>query len=1187
MNIDDVRLIHSRKLRNRSEVDTDKDTKKGLPGNLKDDTENLLSYAAPGQNFAAEVRKDSVLGQIGRYLPDISCRVPKSAICMELVNMSQPVKSTQPLVVEAPHILWGTARDPLFHEVAVDGCPFVDRRNFEFFPDSEIQKVEHSESLMLITSTVWVDYLPQHENMQSLGSVVRNNAAGIMEKANNLLNDHLSLQKIIPLADKTSTNTDVGCADGEQEVHSCSSIILEEEVHSQHLKRNLSSEQLRLPRRSSIEFNFASEIANTGNSILSQCDAVVKYDNNIKQTLLSNGDIAISSAMDNAKISHLHSSLSPSKATISRALKEKHDNSSSTGNEAKQDIFLKRTVSEGHRNSNVSINKPSDQNKLKTNSSSKGQAHDASQLSSLIISLKGSCTVPSDISSKHSLSSHASIMTKSSLECNESIHFKSIASGTFSSNPINIQACQRNKPDTGICIGPIPKSDLLECCASTSDSVAKYSAIEMSEFPSNQAPQSPEIKHQFFKSNAFPSIHAPESPEINTEICKSDIPPIDHASERPEINSLKLDSATPPGIISPETAELNTLMFKNDAPLSVYVPKSPEINNGIRKDNKTPEVQASLLPGINSKNFEYLMRPSLVSKSFIFESDSPPSIHAPESPVFKEGTSTVDRLNVADALGFRKEWSTLKSDNKAAMKPPADNGDHIIYLSCLNQSKATVSSNTPLDDERNICSQRQSQSTRERKNQTHYPVSGPEKSSLSPNIDAPYILVLDEIIYFNVVEFPEGDVIASFPVSVASVLSERTVGDRDRLPGVPSELTLTFCQEPSMEDQVWGVEATVTFRCSIADPPRGRKVHFLNRKRGSKNNQETKTQKPEKKSTIKGQKMDDDHSSLKSESQMEDYMKEVQSDLNDFSSCASASIFWSNNLFYDAQVEPEANVLMRRRGQKSPTSNESSSLYGWDLANGGSFEPEVSQTIFSSLLSHPQSSAMLHDSVRVDQFDVYAAPHLNSNEVEYDKSPNAGTGSIPAQHEEELNFNKGKKTAEKRSSLHLFLQSSKEYVMNNVAKCFSSVGEENDKISLIRKDLIKQGSIMGSVGEESFKAALRANNSDKWSRSSFSGQRTKLNSQESSCQVIPPIKVSQNISEGAPDIHKHGDSNASDGNFAQSEEIARSRWLQLNPLIRTWTWVPTFLKLLFNFYSFSFVGVVFAIFLALTLVNYY
>jgi hypothetical protein len=99
-------------------------------------------------------------------------------------------------------------------------------------------------------------------------------------------------------------------------------------------------------------------------------------------------------------------------------------------------------------------------------------------------------------------------MTISSLECNESIHFKSIASGTFSSNPINIQACQRNKPETGICIGPIPKSDLLECCASTSDSVAMYSAIEMSEFPNN---------------------------------------------------GLILDSATPPGIISPESAELNTM----------------------------------------------------------------------------------------------------------------------------------------------------------------------------------------------------------------------------------------------------------------------------------------------------------------------------------------------------------------------------------------------------------------------------------------------------------------------------------------------------------------------------------------------------------------------------------------------------------------------------------------------------
>jgi hypothetical protein len=191
------------------------------------------------------------------------------------------------------------------------------------------------------------------------------------------------------------------------------------------IKRNVSSEHPRLQRKNSIEFDFASEIPNTKDAILSQRDAVVQYESSIKQTLSYNGDIAITLASDKAKISQLHSSLSPRKPTISSALEKK----------PKLD---------------------------KSNSSSKGQAHNTSQLPSLIISLKGIGTVPSDISSNHSVSSHASIMTKSSLECNESIHFKSIASGTFSSNPINIQPCQTNKPDTGIRNAPTTKSDFME-----------------------------------------------------------------------------------------------------------------------------------------------------------------------------------------------------------------------------------------------------------------------------------------------------------------------------------------------------------------------------------------------------------------------------------------------------------------------------------------------------------------------------------------------------------------------------------------------------------------------------------------------------------------------------------------------------------------------------------------------------
>jgi hypothetical protein len=64
--------------------------------------------------------------------------------------------------------------------------------------------------------------------------------------------------------------------------------------------------------------------------------------------------------------------------------------------------------------------------------------------------------------------------------------------------------------------------------------------------------------------------------------------------------------------------------------------------------------------------------------------------HDPESQVLKADTSTTDRLNVADVLGFRKEWSTLKSDNKAAIKSPPDNGDHIIYMSCLSLTSYAV-----------------------------------------------------------------------------------------------------------------------------------------------------------------------------------------------------------------------------------------------------------------------------------------------------------------------------------------------------------------------------------------------------------------------------------------------------------------------------------------------------------------
>jgi len=84
----------------------------------------------------------------------------------------------------------------------------------------------------------------------------------------------------------------------------------------------------------------------------------------------------------------------------------------------------------------------------------------------------------------------------------------------------------------------------------------------------------------------------------------------------------------------------------------------------------------------------------------------------------------------------------------------------------------------------------------------------------------PYDLLLDDIINIRVMSFPDkADVIASFPISVASVMVQRSMESRTNDPLKPSELTTTFIQEPSAQLLRWGVELKVTL-CAVEVKPR-------------------------------------------------------------------------------------------------------------------------------------------------------------------------------------------------------------------------------------------------------------------------------------------------------------------------------------------------------------------------------
>ena len=96
----------------------------------------------------------------GRFLPEVACSVPKHSVAFEL-RKQKGMKhggsaSTQPIVIEAPHVIWGDARDKTLARIANEGCPLIDAREFEYVSNANLKDAELSETLMVCGATVWV-----------------------------------------------------------------------------------------------------------------------------------------------------------------------------------------------------------------------------------------------------------------------------------------------------------------------------------------------------------------------------------------------------------------------------------------------------------------------------------------------------------------------------------------------------------------------------------------------------------------------------------------------------------------------------------------------------------------------------------------------------------------------------------------------------------------------------------------------------------------------------------------------------------------------------------------------------------------------------------------------------------------------------------------------------------------------
>jgi len=142
--------------------------------------------AGDGPMLAALIKPTSV-AKIGRYLPEVACRVPLSSVFFELRGEGRHARSTQPFVVEAPHVIFGGGRDRLIQSVAADGNPLVDARRFEYLSNNELSMSERTESLLCAGATVWVDVAKAPKKNSKTAADVAKGVAKTVDKSSHAI----------------------------------------------------------------------------------------------------------------------------------------------------------------------------------------------------------------------------------------------------------------------------------------------------------------------------------------------------------------------------------------------------------------------------------------------------------------------------------------------------------------------------------------------------------------------------------------------------------------------------------------------------------------------------------------------------------------------------------------------------------------------------------------------------------------------------------------------------------------------------------------------------------------------------------------------------------------------------------------------------------------------------------------
>ena len=149
---------------------------------LFDDVE--YQYVGPpqtGPEFFQLLRRHGA-ANFGTYLPELACNVPDHSIGFELRKSkskrigqitSTTRASTQPIVVEAPHIIWGDASDKMLSKIENEGCPLIDSRKFEYVSNADLDDTELSESLMVCGATLWVQNAEEGEGDTSSTSALK------------------------------------------------------------------------------------------------------------------------------------------------------------------------------------------------------------------------------------------------------------------------------------------------------------------------------------------------------------------------------------------------------------------------------------------------------------------------------------------------------------------------------------------------------------------------------------------------------------------------------------------------------------------------------------------------------------------------------------------------------------------------------------------------------------------------------------------------------------------------------------------------------------------------------------------------------------------------------------------------------------------------------------------------------